>query len=515
MSGLGRRLRVLSMGAAMLCVASGRSASAEPPQGAADAIVLRSGKVLEGRVVGRAKQGDVLMLTVETDFGRILVPATEVKDRGPGSGDCGDVPFAFRTVRVVDVAGRVLRRPRGAQEWTPLVDPAYRQPDAPLPELAPGDSVRTGADGVVALMPHRDVWIRLAPDSEIEILGPGEGASVDVRGGDLVARVSAPPRGCGVTFRTPSALLALREGGVVLRSLEGRDSVGVRDGAVQVEGGPRLEAGSGADLRPGEPARVRSLAEIERLRGDVALAIPPADDMVAVAGGRFPLGAPPHGGSAVAICVGADKYRVESNECEHVVEVAPFLLDRQKVSNADFACFASATGRTLPYYLRGVALTPELGRKPVHGVSWADARAFARWCGKDLPTVTQWAAAARGPRGSRFPWGDAFGADEQAFVDQWWGPTKVGGDYGPTRLPCVDQVTRDRTPTGILGLSSPPAEWCRELVEETRIVFAGAPRPAPGTEHAFRELLPTRIGYPSQTEPCVFEVGFRCARELR
>jgi hypothetical protein len=116
----------------------------------------------------------------------------------------------------------------------------------------------------------------------------------------------------------------------------------------------------------------------------------------------------------------------------------PFLMDRYEVTNADFQAFVAAGGYQSPAYwpeqmlVAGELLSfgrameafvdrtgspaprgwsggvhpPGEADHPVVGVSWYEARAYALWAGKELPTWEQWWYAALGGEAVSYPWGD-------------------------------------------------------------------------------------------------------------
>lgn len=96
------------------------------------------------------------------------------------------------------------------------------------------------------------------------------------------------------------------------------------------------------------------------------------------------------------------------------VPVGPFLIDECPVTNESYEAFLKATGyrpREPRNFLRhwpDGRCPEELRDHPVVCVDIDDARAYAKWVGKRLPTEEEWQFAAQGTDGRRWPWGAEF-----------------------------------------------------------------------------------------------------------
>lgn len=141
----------------------------------------------------------------------------------------------------------------------------------------------------------------------------------------------------------------------------------------------------------------------------------------------------------------------------------PFYIDKQAVTNRQFARFVKSTGYTTEAERFGWSfvffqfLPPETVHRttqvvpeapwwisvegaswkapegpqssirdrmdhPVIHVSWNDAQAYANWAGKRLPTEAEWEYAARGGlEQKKFPWGDELTPDGEHRCNIWQG----------------------------------------------------------------------------------------------
>jgi len=120
------------------------------------------------------------------------------------------------------------------------------------------------------------------------------------------------------------------------------------------------------------------------------------------------------------------------------IEMKRFFMDRYPVTNKQFYQFIQESGYRpadttgyLRHWTNGM-YPRGMENHPVVWVSLDDARAYARWSGKRLPTEQEWQYAAQGTDGRAWPWGNEFHA------------TKCNSSFGVTTP--VDAFPKGKSP---------------------------------------------------------------------
>ncbi len=158
--------------------------------------------------------------------------------------------------------------------------------------------------------------------------------------------------------------------------------------------------------------------------------------------------------------------------------VDAFYLDKNEVTNDDFARFTTASGHANPWHWKDGQIPAGQGKMPVYNVSWQTAVAYCNWASKRLPTEAEWEKAARGGLDRKlYPWGDEFGP-------------KKGGRFGDGRVDSGPKMAHYGFPNGPAAVGSYPAngyglydmignvwEWTADWYERNYYIEAPAKNP--------------------------------------
>ena len=283
-------------------------------------------------------------------------------------------------------------------------------------------------------------------------------------------------------------------------------------------------------------------------------------NMVLIPGGEFRMGG-----------ADPDAFPEDGEGPVRTVRVSPFWIDRYAVTNRQFAAFVKATGYvteaerygwSFVFHLHVPPGTPVLDgtvpeapwwiavpgaywkapegpgssieRRPNHPVvhvSWNDARAYAAWAGKRLPTEAEWEKAARGGLDqARYPWGDELTPKGRHRCNIWQGtfPVHDTGEDGYTGTAPVDAYAPNGY--GLYNVSGNVWEWCADWwsatwhaadTPETRIDPKGPPtgtaRVIRGGSFLCHHTYCNRYRVAARTcntpDSTTSHTGFRCAAD--
>ncbi len=233
------------------------------------------------------------------------------------------------------------------------------------------------------------------------------------------------------------------------------------------------------------------------------------------------------------VFVPAGEYKLVSytRPTEKTVPLGDFFIDKFEVSNADFKEFITSGGYSRKEFWQnrflkdGKEISFEEAMKsfkdrtelsaprswtnqefpagkanfPVTDITWFEAAAYAKFRGKDLPTIFQWEKAARDGKFDEgfntMPWGLSRDADSTEFLANFRGSQTVA----------VDSFEFGASPYGALNTAGNAAEWLSNKRNGNVLVSGGAWGEKPYLFGYYADFPPT---YASN------KVGFRLVKNL-
>ncbi|MDW8344647.1 MAG: SUMF1/EgtB/PvdO family nonheme iron enzyme [Verrucomicrobiae bacterium] len=141
--------------------------------------------------------------------------------------------------------------------------------------------------------------------------------------------------------------------------------------------------------------------------------------------------------------------------------------------------------------------SPLRWESPIFGVDWFDARAYALWRGKRLPTEHEWEKAARGTDGRLYPWGNDLDLSR----------VNAGRAKGPNFWELVYLPAGDVSPFNVHGMAGNVAEWtATSLARGTAVVRGGSWQSEDPRVTTRQDRVRWEFRSPA--------IGFRCARDV-
>ena len=225
---------------------------------------------------------------------------------------------------------------------------------------------------------------------------------------------------------------------------------------------------------------------------------PVPEEMAFVPGGEFLMGSNQ-----------GDEYEKPA----HSVVVQPFYIDIHEVTCAEYAVFVNRTGHKTPASW-GIKICPKgSDKRPVTGIDWFDASAYASWTGGRLPTEEEWEFAARGTDGRRFPWGN-----------EWRPNVANAGDSSVGSLIDVGSYPEGKSPFGLLDMAGNAWEWTSSALQaypegklpeepegQRRIIRGGS-----WAKDSSPEWTTTYRGFAAPAAGNDYtKIGFRCVRDVK
>lgn len=208
--------------------------------------------------------------------------------------------------------------------------------------------------------------------------------------------------------------------------------------------------------------------------------------MVYVPAGECVLGLDPAEAAVVARHLGfPDAETLWAWDCypRHKAAIDGYFIDKHEVTVERWKKFVRATGHNSPSQETSRHFDdPKSQQLPAGEITWDEAKAYARWSGKQLPTDAQWEKAARGTDGRLYPWGNDPPTGERGH----FGPK----DKRPELYVPVGGYPQGASPFGVLDMLGNQYEWTSDWLEP----YPGNPQAEKMRDYAGKKTVSVRGG---------------------
>jgi formylglycine-generating enzyme required for sulfatase activity len=207
----------------------------------------------------------------------------------------------------------------------------------------------------------------------------------------------------------------------------------------------------------------------------------------------------------------------ELEKPEHKVNVPAFYIDKYEVTCEQYAKFVKESNHPAPPGWINGNYPSGAAKLPVTGVSWYDAKAYARWAGKRLPSEAEWELAARGYDKRLYPWGNVWKLNAANAGETSAGRIVEVGSYkdGLSPAEAYDMIGNVWEWTSSELTSYTPRQPLPATLANGRPVVRG--KVIRGGGWASKGIFATttyRIGYQPEGEKSLYlNTGFRCAMD--
>jgi eukaryotic-like serine/threonine-protein kinase len=162
--------------------------------------------------------------------------------------------------------------------------------------------------------------------------------------------------------------------------------------------------------------------------------------------------------------------------------IPAFYMDRTEVTNEAYARFCAERQKPLPS-----EFPKDRPNYPVVNITIVDAKEFAKWAQKRLPSKLEWDTAARGSDKRAYPWGNSHDPSYANVLDNT--------ELKEHMLMPVDSFKQGASPYGVLQMAGNVWEFVDELVST----------PSAGAIKTYAEIMSTAP--PTADEPWYTTTG--------